>query len=56
VGRLIRSEHDKGAALLIDDRYMQNEYRDLFSRLWTSYDVVTSPEDIKANLEEFYKK
>ena len=56
VGRLIRSEHDKGAALLIDDRYMQNEYRDLFSRLWTSYDVVTSPEDIKTNLEEFYKK
>jgi DNA excision repair protein ERCC-2 len=56
VGRLIRSESDRGAALLIDDRYMQNEYRDLFSRLWTSYDVVTSPEDIKANLETFYKK
>jgi DNA excision repair protein ERCC-2 len=56
VGRLIRSEKDRGAALLIDDRYLHNEYRDLFARLWTSYDVVTSPEDVQKNLQEFYKK
>jgi DNA excision repair protein ERCC-2 len=54
VGRLIRSEKDRGAALLIDDRYLHNEYRDLFARLWTSYDVVTSPEDVEKNLRDFY--
>lgn len=54
VGRLIRSEKDRGAALLIDDRYLHNEYRDLFARTWKNYDVVTSEEDIRANLELFY--
>jgi len=56
VGRLIRSESDRGAALLIDDRYMHNEYRDLFARIWTHYDVVTSPEDIETNLANFYRE
>lgn len=56
VGRLIRSEKDVGAALLIDDRYLHNDYRDLFSRLWTRYDVVTSKEDIARNLKAFYIK
>ena len=56
VGRLIRSETDRGAALLIDDRYMRNEYRDLFSRTWTSYDVALSPIDVRENLISFYKK
>ncbi|MCQ2742921.1 MAG: hypothetical protein MJ239_06500 [Bacilli bacterium] len=56
VGRLIRSETDRGAALLIDDRYMRSEYRDLFARTWSEYEVVTHPEDVKENLKEFYKK
>ena len=56
VGRLIRSETDVGAALLIDDRYARSEYRRLFSRVWEEYDLVTSPEEIKGILEEFYKK
>ena len=30
LGRVIRSETDKGAVLLIDERYLNNEYRDLF--------------------------
>lgn len=56
VGRLIRSETDIGAALLIDDRYMKEEYRCLFSRTWNDYEVVTCPEDVKENLSLFYKK
>jgi Rad3-related DNA helicase len=55
VGRLIRSENDRGAALLIDDRYMMNEYRDLFSRAWKGYEVATCPDDVKTVLAEFYK-
>ena len=55
VGRLIRSESDKGAALLIDDRYLRDEYRDLFIRTWTEYDVVLSPGEVSENLSAFYK-
>lgn len=55
VGRLIRSETDVGAALLIDDRYMREEYRGLFSRTWKEYEVVLSPEEVGETLNEFYK-
>ena len=53
VGRLIRSETDRGAALLIDDRYMQEEYRELFTRIYSEYEVVLSPEDVKDEMARF---
>lgn len=56
VGRLIRSERDKGAALLVDDRYLQGDYRDLFARTWPGYTVATSPLDVTASLDNFYAK
>jgi DNA excision repair protein ERCC-2 len=56
MGRLIRSETDVGAALLIDDRYLHDEYRDLFARSWRGYEVATSVEDVSENLRAFYKK
>ena len=56
VGRLIRSETDRGAALLIDDRYAQREYRELFQRLYPDYDVVLNPEEVAENLQAFYGK
>jgi DNA excision repair protein ERCC-2 len=56
VGRLIRSESDIGSALLIDDRYMEEAYRSLFSRLWKEYEVVIQEDDIKNFLQDFYKK
>lgn len=34
VGRLIRSENDRGMALLIDERYRQQRYRELFPSWW----------------------
>lgn len=56
VGRLIRSENDVGTALLIDDRYTKSEYRELFSRVWKRYEIVTSSKDIEENIDNFYKK
>jgi DNA excision repair protein ERCC-2 len=56
VGRLIRSERDKGAALLVDDRYLQGDYRDLFARTWPGYTVATCPEDVTSSLENFYNE
>ncbi|MCQ2794111.1 MAG: ATP-dependent DNA helicase [Bacilli bacterium] len=55
VGRLIRSEEDVGAALLIDDRYLTHEYRKLFKAEWQEYEVVTTPAEIKEILKAFNK-
>lgn len=56
VGRVIRSESDKGVALLIDDRYLTDDYHDMFKNSWSHYEVVTSKEDIKETIDNFWKK
>ena len=55
VGRVIRSEKDKGMVLLIDERYMQRRYQDLFKAEWHNYDVVLNEKDIEVELRNFYK-
>ena len=54
VGRLIRTETDRGAALLIDERYMTNEYRSLFRKEWDNYEVVISKDELPDILKSFY--
>jgi DNA excision repair protein ERCC-2 len=56
VGRVIRSEKDRGMALLIDDRFLNNRYRDLFKHEWSHYDVVITLEDMAASIRSFWKK
>ncbi len=55
-GRLIRSESDKGVALLIDERYLEKEYRHLFAQKWRKYSVITRPEQIEREINKLYKK
>ncbi len=55
-GRLIRSESDKGVALLIDERYLEKEYRHLFAEKWRKYSVITRPEQIAGEINRLYKK
>ena len=55
VGRLIRTENDRGVALLIDERYMWNDYRSLFKKEWNDYEVVNNIEDLKTSLQNFFK-
>ena len=55
VGRLIRTESDRGAALLIDERYMWNDYKSLFKKEWSDYEVVYSPTELKGSLQNFFK-
>lgn len=54
VGRVIRGENEKGAVLLIDDRYLSKTYRDLFKDEWDNYKVVTSKQDINDILSDFW--
>jgi len=55
VGRVIRTDTDRGVALLIDDRLLNSNYRDLFKNEWNSYEVVTSKEEIKKHLQTFWR-
>ena len=55
VGRLIRSEKDRGAALLIDERYMTRSYQGLFADEWRDYEVVMSSEEVAKSLQKFFK-
>ncbi len=54
VGRVIRSETDKGAVLLVDDRYLLQQYRDLFKVEWSEYEVVFSPKEVEEILSIFF--
>ena len=56
LGRVIRSETDKGAVLLIDERYLNNEYRDLFKAEWRQYEVAFSPKEVSDILQDFFIK
>ena len=56
LGRVIRSEDDKGAVLLIDERYLLNEYRESFKAEWREYEVALKKEEISDILKDFFKK
>ena len=56
LGRVIRSEEDKGAVLLIDERYLNNEYCDLFKAEWREYEVALNPEEVSDICKTFFKE
>ncbi len=53
VGRVIRSENDRGAVLLIDPRYNRSEYRDLFPLEWNAQTFI-SREEMTRHLHNFW--
>ncbi|MCQ2814711.1 MAG: ATP-dependent DNA helicase [Bacilli bacterium] len=55
VGRVIRSENDKGMALLIDERYMTKDYQELYRTEWKNYEVVLNINEIDEATKKFYK-
>lgn len=55
LGRLIRTENDYGSCLLIDKRYGEKKYQNLLKSSEKEYVYVNNEQDIKNNLEEFYK-
>lgn len=40
-GRVIRTASDRGVILLLDDRFLQGDYRALFPREWSDVRRVT---------------
>lgn len=53
-GRVIRTEDDRGIILLLDDRFQNRQYQQLFPREWKEYEVCGRKE-IKEKMEEFWK-
>lgn len=56
LGRVIRSENDRGAVLLIDERYATNEYHDSFKAEWRDYEVALKPEEVSDICKQFFKE
>ena len=53
-GRVIRTEEDKGMALLIDSRFSRADYRALFPNHWRNAKYVSSEEEAAALLRKFW--
>lgn len=53
-GRVIRSEEDKGALLLIDDRFTTYRYIKLFPKHWMNYKRIKNPKSLLAHLKDFW--
>jgi DNA excision repair protein ERCC-2 len=53
MGRVIRTENDRGFALLIDERFMHEETRETFPPFWQNIKNVSDPKDIYKRIKEF---
>ena len=54
-GRVIRTASDRGIIGLLDDRFLRSDYRQLFPREWSRYEVHTL-DSLPEALETFWKK
>ena len=54
-GRVIRTASDRGIIGLLDDRFLRSDYRKLFPREWSQYEVHTL-DSLPEALEAFWKK
>lgn len=53
-GRVIRTMEDRGIILLMDDRFLRDEYQALFPREWRSYKVVNR-RNVGKTVKEFWE-
>ena len=52
-GRVIRTIDDVGVIELLDERFLQSDYRGLFPREWEKYEVCTV-ETVEKQLKNFW--
>lgn len=56
VGRVIRSDSDRGIAILIDERFTYSKYLALMPPHWTNKKCITNIFDLKNEIKDFYNK
>ena len=52
-GRVIRTIEDRGAILLLDERFLNRQYQELFPREWFPFETVQLSQ-MKEKLEAFW--
>ncbi|MFZ9197320.1 MAG: helicase C-terminal domain-containing protein [Bacilli bacterium] len=55
MGRVIRTETDRGVALLIDERFLREDYQAIQDR-YPQYEVVHNPDELEDSLATFFSK
>ena len=55
VGRVIRTETDKGIAILLDDRFTMRKYLRLYPNAWSHLEVCNDPSDIEDMAKSFWE-
>lgn len=53
-GRVIRTDEDRGVVLLLDDRFLDQRYRETFPREWKEIGLCNL-ENVSLHIEEFWK-
>ena len=56
VGRVIRSDEDRGVAILIDERFTYSKYYELMPSHWKNKKIITNAYGLKNEILKFYKK
>lgn len=54
-GRVIRTTEDVGVIALLDERFLQSDYRNLFPREWEAYEICTM-DSVEETIESFWMK
>ena len=54
-GRVIRTQEDTGVVVLLDDRFLQNSYKNMFPREWSNYRIVDQ-NTISGEISEFWSE
>lgn len=54
VGRVIRSENDRGIAILIDERFTYTKYQQLMPKHWKNKKVITNSYALQKELTTFF--
>ncbi len=55
-GRVIRREDDRGIVVLIDDRYAEPKYRNLFPEHWSEINFASSSSELAGIIKNFWEK
>lgn len=54
-GRVIRTEQDRGAVLLVEERFLHRRYLELFPKEWNSYIRVGGSAEVERRLKAFWR-
>lgn len=56
VGRVIRTEEDKGMVLLVDERYNEEAYKVIFPTEWSHAQYINNSQDLHDQLTTFWRR